>query len=134
MFEVQNTDPQSIYFVRRNWEWLTAREGYVKPSDMPTRHLFYTFRMIWNHRMPREFNVGQNVKRYRFNPHTHPDVYLMQAVRALGAELHKRDDLLDWQKHELSEMARHYAEMHGKVAPPVLQIDHASEFEGVDCE
>lgn len=89
------------------WKWKTAKEGDIHPRDMRTSHLFYTFRMIWNNHAPRHARVGK-VKLYRFGPEYTPQ-YFKEAIRFMGGELARRDDLDDWQVEELNEMARHFS-------------------------
>lgn len=83
------------------WRWRSAGGEKRRPADMATSHLFHTFRMIWNHSMP--FTVG-NVKRYRFGP-SYTAAYMADAIRFIGAELARRDDLTAQQEAELAMMA-----------------------------
>lgn len=50
---------------KRTFKWRTAEGEWIAPEKMETRHLFYTLRMIWNHSVPAELRVGQNIKRVR---------------------------------------------------------------------
>lgn len=62
---------------------------------METRHLFFTVRMIWNHRMP-PVARSMSYKRYTFGPEYTP-AYLAQAIRKMIPELLSREDMqADW--------------------------------------
>lgn len=88
------------------WKWRSAYERrWMHPSEMQTRHLFFTLRMIWNHSMPKEWEIGYEPRRYKFGPEYH-EGYMRQAVAQIGLELTTRDDIEeDWQ-FELDQMAR----------------------------
>lgn len=63
---------------------------------METRHLFFTVRMIWNHRMPAVARSANYIQ-YTFQP-VYTSVYLAQAIRMMIPELMKRGDIQpDWQ-------------------------------------
>ena len=86
------------------WRW-RERNGmaYHLPQEMETRHLFYTLRMTWNNYMPDHMRVGRRVKLYNFGPY-YTNVYMMQAVICIGAELFERNDIdLMWQT-EIDQM------------------------------
>lgn len=84
------------------WKWRERTGARVSPSDMETRHLFYTLRMIWNNRMPEHMRVGA-VRLYDFGPHYTRD-YFAQAILAIGRELRSRTDMKP-------EWARQYQRM-----------------------
>lgn len=88
--------------------WIDAQGRHWLVSEMETRHLFYTLRMIWNNRMP--VPVPDNPKFYRFNPKTHSDEYLSEMLTVIASELFERDDIspwfqsqLDWMKSQLTK-------------------------------
>ena len=89
----------------REWFWRTHDGEKLRPSEMKTSHLFYTLRMIWNHRMPEEMQVGRNVRRWIL---TQPREYLAEAIIRIGRELSSRNDLPSWMRRELEEMASHF--------------------------
>ena len=70
------------------------------PELMETRHLFYTLRMIWNHRMPEEAKLHP-YKRYDLR---RSDKYLREAILALTKEITTRNDLTDEWRSGLSHM------------------------------
>lgn len=87
------------------WRWYSAIDRcWVHPSEMETRHLFFTFRMIWNHSMPPEWEVGYNVKRHEFGKRYTPE-YMKQAVAQIGRELATRTDIDPLWQDELDQMA-----------------------------
>lgn len=71
---------------------------------METRHLFNTLRMIWNNHMPVDARVGA-VRLYRFNPRTHSQRYLGEAIHQIGRELARRPDLSVGQRIQVEQMA-----------------------------
>jgi hypothetical protein len=93
------------------WRWRDATGNLWPPEQMVTRHLFHTFRMIWNNHMPPEARVGL-VRLYRF-PSAYTREYLGDAVVALGRELGRREDLLPEWRAQLLRMAMWFG--HGEV-------------------
>jgi len=85
------------------WRWKDRHDNMHAPRDMETRHLFYTFRMIWNHCAPPKARVGRNIQFYRFSPFYTAD-YMKQAVQHVWRELKTRRDLTAGQERELAEM------------------------------
>lgn len=86
---------------------------------MNTRHLFHTFRMIWNNFMPTEWNVGV-VKLYDFPPLYTRD-YFADAIVFIGRELAQRKDLTPEQRAQLDQMAArfiHHPELLSCSIPP----------------
>lgn len=69
--------------------------GQQWPTEMmETRHLFYSLRMIWNHRMPEEAKLHP----YRRYDLRRSDEYLREAIRELTKELVSRKDMTtEWQ-------------------------------------
>lgn len=89
------------------FQWRSADGDFWHPDHMETRHVFYTVRMIWNHSVPEDMRVGQNVRLYRFGEFYTAD-YMKQAVLALGRELMTRKDLAPWQRRELGQIAAYF--------------------------
>lgn len=87
------------------WVWRTHDGMRLTPDQMKTTHLFYTLRMIWNHRMPAEAHVGYNVKRWNL---TMPDSYLAEAIVRMADVLSRRSDLPSWMQRELNQMAAYF--------------------------
>lgn len=86
------------------WRW-RSRDGTMHdPTQMETRHLFHTLRMIWNNWMPRHMHVGKRIQYYRFQPKFYPDSYMAEAIIHCWNELQQRDDLTRQWQHEIDEM------------------------------
>ena len=90
-----------------NFKWRSAGGRKYNPSEMETKHLFYTIRMIWNNFMPNP--VPDNPKFYVFGP-TYTKPYMQDALISLGLELSKRKDIDDkfmkqilWMSDELKK-------------------------------
>ena len=99
------------------WKWRSAQcngGGSLLPSEMSTRHLFYTLRMIWNHTMPEHMRVGFNARRYSSFP-GYAQEYMAEAIRRIGGELSTRTDLAPFQKRELEQMATHLRGLNPKL-------------------
>lgn len=73
-----------------DFRWATADGLYLKPSSMTTKHVFYTWLMIWNHAAPSEYRIWFNPK--RFSSFYTPD-YMLTAFVAMYAELKRRMDI-----------------------------------------
>ena len=77
--------------VTTEFQWRSCTGKYYPVSSMDTRHLFHTFRMIWNHTMPKVARTGEFHK-YHFGKQ-YTEAYMMQAIRAMLPELCNRKDL-----------------------------------------
>lgn len=85
------------------FKWRDRTGNFHKVSEMETRHLYYTLRMIWNHTMPEEVKL-KPYNAYDFSPFYTAE-YMTEAIHHIGTELFKRTDILPgWQK-DLSFMA-----------------------------
>lgn len=102
------------------WTW-RVKDGkeQLHPCNMVTRHLFFTLRMIWNHAMPAEARVGDNIQLYSFGP-AYTEEYMRHAIAHIGTELLTRTDIQPaWQK-QLDKMQAWLANpkrLAGKVEP-----------------
>lgn len=84
------------------FQW-RGRGGVMhKPEEMATSHLFYTLRMIWNHKMPPQARMIP-FHEYTFGP-TYTNAYFKTAIAHLYVELCKRDDLSKEAKRGLEHM------------------------------
>lgn len=83
--------------------WKDRRNNFYLPSEMKTRHVFFTLRMIWNHSAPPHMRF-MPYQRYDFSPFYTSD-YMSTAVKVLSAELKTREDLTDEMKITLSKMS-----------------------------
>jgi len=88
-----------------NFEWKDSNDDYYKLGDMTTQHLFFTFRMIWNHTAPKEMRINP-YKRYYFSKF-YTVQYMSDAVQAISFELSKRDDLKPYFKKCLDIIQEH---------------------------
>ncbi|AKU43621.1 hypothetical protein CPT_Seuss95 [Caulobacter phage Seuss] len=77
--------------VTQIWRWRDREGKFHTPKSMSTRHLFHTFRMIWNNFMPTEWWVG-DVKLYDFPPF-YTKAYFADAIVFIGRELFRRPDI-----------------------------------------
>lgn len=84
------------------WTWRTQQGNFMLPSEMETRHLFYTLRMIWNHKMP-EVARFPAYQQYEFSAF-YTDVYFRQAILFLTEELAQRDNMIPQWKADLDHM------------------------------
>lgn len=117
-----------MYFGTREiaigWRWRDRHGAMHAPQGMETRHLFYTFRMIWNNHMPEDARVGA-VRLYNF-PACYTSDYMADAVVAIGRELLVRDDLTDDWRRQLQRMAHWFAEFEavndGRIPSPRLLL------------
>lgn len=73
------------------FEWRDQHGNFHKITEMKTKHLFFTIRMIWNHSAEKHHRI-EPYKRYRF-PDFYTREYIKQAVSAMSRELNNRDDL-----------------------------------------
>lgn len=77
--------------VLASFRWRTQERELLCPTEMATRHLWFTLRMIWNHSAPAEAHLTP-FKHYRFGPFYTP-AYMASAVKALLNELRTRKDI-----------------------------------------
>ena len=71
--------------------WRDREGNFLRPSQMPSKRLFYTWKMIWNHACPPELRYWDD-HRYEFGSFYTPE-YMLQAFRCLYLELKTRSDL-----------------------------------------
>lgn len=78
------------------YRWRDRQGNFFLPSEMETRHLFFTLRMIWNNHFPSHMHVGE-VTLYRF-PRRYTRQYFEATVYYLGRELVTRRDMApEWE-------------------------------------
>lgn len=70
---------------------------------MATRHLFFTFRMIWNHFMPFECKILP-YRHYDYFTAFYTKEYLKEAVVEVGRELFARNDIRPEWRRDLEKM------------------------------
>ena len=66
--------------------WKTREGKTLKITEMESRHLFFSVRMIWNHRAPDELRI-RPYKRYNLLA---PANYLLPRLAAMLSELRRR--------------------------------------------
>ncbi len=76
--------------VIETFKWRDRMGTFTAPKDMPTRHLFFTLRMIWNNTMPAAARQPGNL--YTF-PKFYTRNYMLTAVHQLARELATRTDM-----------------------------------------
>lgn len=110
--DLTTTEGRALTFGSREvtlgWRWKDREGQFHAPQAMVSRHLFHTFRMIWNNHMPEAARVGA-VRLYRFGPFYSPS-YMREAVVILGRELMTRTDLDPEWERQLAQMAAWFAE------------------------
>lgn len=77
-----------------NVKWKTSNGQSTKVTDMETKHLFYTIRLLWNTYMPEPLALGTQKVSY-FTVELYTYTYLKEVIQAMYKELGIRQDL-DW--------------------------------------
>jgi len=85
-----------------SFQWRDKQGNFHHPSDMETRHLFFTIRMIWNHTCPKECMLEPCIK-YTFRPF-YSSKYMSKAIKYIYIELMTRDDMKPYFKQQLGRM------------------------------
>lgn len=96
--------------------WVTStKDGsrHLKVTEMKTRHLYYTFLMIWNHSAPKHMR-SQRYIRHVFGARYTPE-YMFEGFKAMYIELRERDDLTE-------EMIRTLRWIEGQFAVEVKEL------------
>lgn len=92
----------------KNFRW-TDREGRRwKLTDMTTKHVFYSWLMLWNHYAPQPYDIGGIGNRYAFiGTVKDPE----KSFRELTYELVTRTDATDVQKAVVQRVIENAAKM-----------------------
>lgn len=77
--------------VQKAFQWRANSGKFYYVKDMATRHLFYTWLMIWNHSAPREQKIMPH-RSYTFGKFYTP-AYMFEAFKQTYFELKSRTDL-----------------------------------------
>lgn len=77
--------------VIKDFKWKDKNNNYYNVKDMTTKHLFFTFKMIWNHTVPDELKILPYI-RYNFGSFYSTE-YMSLAVRLIFEELKTRQDI-----------------------------------------
>lgn len=110
--------------LRPFFKWRDRHGVFHSVSDMETRHLFYTLRMIWNHTVAESMQL-QPYKKYAFGAFYSPD-YMQRAIKHIGQELFTRDIPADFAM-QLRQMAANYYKLYSE---PMLD---ASDYDALEA-
>jgi hypothetical protein len=77
--------------LEREFIWKDREDNFIRVSQMDTKHVFYTWLMIWNHGVPPWHQIWFR-HRYTFGSY-YTKNYMLEAFRAMYIELKRRDDL-----------------------------------------
>ena len=88
------------------FKWRERTGTRVLVTEMPTRHLFFTLRMIWNHTMPMKARL-RPYREYTFGP-VYTQEYLQTAVKEIYTELRTRADLKPHWQQDLQRMQNYF--------------------------
>lgn len=75
-----------------DYQWRDREGNYISLTDMPSKRLFYTYLMLWNHIVPENMRIWNNY-RYKFDRTIYTAEYIKTGFKAMRIELSKRDDL-----------------------------------------
>lgn len=92
--------------------WKTQDGERIPVAQMRTSHLFYTVRMIFNHTVPRTYEIA-GCKRYS-DVRTWRVDFRRQAVAAMLSELAQRTDIQHWMKDQLLTMRDTFRQLEHK--------------------
>lgn len=84
-------------------KWITSNGEKTALTDMDTKHLFYTLRLLYNSFMPRDLSIGTYKQSY-FTPSLYTSEYLLQLVPKMYGELISRTDLSYFYQQQLANM------------------------------
>ncbi len=104
--------------------WRTKGGDMIAPRDMETRHVFYTWLLIWNHSCPKEL-VRPEGRRYDEFGAWYTPQRMLTAFGVMTEELKRRHDLTLGFRKVVEEVVKAYAEWCG--------LDQASILRGM-CE
>jgi hypothetical protein len=94
--------------VALNFQWRTQFGEMYYPREMVTRHVFYTWLLIWNHSCPAELVRPEGRKYDGFGKWYTPE-RLLTAFACMAEELTRRDNLLPWQIAVIREVVSSFA-------------------------
>lgn len=98
--------------VDAGFHWRTKGGDFVRPGNMETRHVFFTWLMIWNHSCPEDL-VRSEGRRYTDFDQFYTPAYMVQAFRVMFNELKGRKDLRASWRQVVDEVLTSYAKWHG---------------------
>ncbi len=73
------------------YQWRDRKGNLYLPSEMETKHLFFTLLMIWNHSVPDIMRI-KPYQKYQFNKF-YTEEYIRDSVRHIFKELTTRKDI-----------------------------------------
>lgn len=71
-----------------DFEWRDRMGDMHKPKNMSSKHIFYTWLMIWNHSAPSSFRIPWGY-RYTFDQSLYPNDYMERAFHVLYNHMKK---------------------------------------------
>jgi len=74
------------------YKWRDRYANLHPPKTMNTKHLFYTWLMIWNHACPEKLRIWAKHK-YQFDLKIYTKKYMLTSFQKLYYELKRRNDL-----------------------------------------
>ncbi len=93
--------------LQTEFKWRDRKGKTHLVSNMETRHLFYTLRMIWNHSAPINLRL-EPYQKYFFSPSKYSATYIRKAAKHIFLELSRRTDLQFLWVKELKFMERNF--------------------------
>lgn len=89
-----------------DYKWRTRTNEFIKPKEMDSKHLFYTWLMIYNHTVQPSLRIW-NTHRYKFNVF-YTNEYMQESFEQLYIELKMRHDLGPKMKEVISIIESRY--------------------------
>jgi len=113
----QNTGGSDVFrassrFVGIGFRWKDREDRYHNPEEMDTKHVFYTWLMIWNHEAPDDSMRIWFTHRYQFSSFYTPK-YMLKAFGVMYFQLKNRTDVgpkMKWVIARIEAMCRNLSE------------------------
>lgn len=103
-----------------DFRWRDRTGGMLKPTNMSTKHVFYTWLMIWNHAVKPGYRIWDN-HRYTFGSFYQPS-YMLRAFAALYFEIKTRSDLGHKSRQVVKQIEGYFVNRHAELKSEVLRI------------
>lgn len=100
--------------------WRTKGGEMIAPSKMETRHVFYTWLLIWNHSCPEEL-VRPEGRRYDEFGAWYTPQRMLTAFGVMTEQLKHRNDLAPGARKIVDEVVKAYSEWCGLDQATVLR-------------
>ena len=105
------------------FQWKDSQGNLHYPEDMETRHLFFTFRMIWNHSMPEEYKLHP-YRKHSFSGFYSYE-YIKKSLYNISAELFMRKDIAPHWQSQLEYMRLVFRDGIHRLEAPIARISDA---------